>query len=451
MANTKVNMLEGSIAKALLAFTIPFLVSSVFQQLYNTADTIIVGRMLGESALAAIGSSSVLYETLLGFALGIGNGMSIVTARCFGAGEYNRMRQSVAGAIVVDTVVAVVLTVAAQLFCRPILVALHTPADILEDAQAYITTITLFLGVMLAYNLCAGMLKAVGDSVVPLVFLILSSILNIILDLLFIGVCHTGIRGAAIATVLAQSVSVVLCIGYICVKYKELLPGRAQFRPSIKLYTDLLGQGLSMGLMSSLVSTGTVVMQSSINHLGYLIIAGHTAAKKIRSIFMMPISTMGMALTTFVSQNRGADQGGRIRKAIRLSNLFGLGWAVLITVVLAAAAPGIVKLVSGSAHEEVLHNGALYLQLEAPFFAILSVLFNTRYSLQGIGAKILPLASSLIELAGKILFALFWIPRLGYFGVIICEPVIWCLMALELVIAFYTHPYIRASRSKAAR
>lgn len=446
MFKTKVNMLEGSIFKAMIAFMVPFLISNLFQQLYNTVDTVIVGQVLGESSLAAIGSSSVVYELLVGFALGIGNGMSIVTARCYGSGNQEKMKKSVAGSFVIGVIVTVILVIVAQCFCYPVLKLMNTPADILEESYSYINTITLFVGVMLAYNLCSGVLKAVGNSLMPLVFLVISSLLNIVLDILFVAEFGMGVRGAAVATVIAQFVSVILCMIYIYRKYPDLLPGKEHFKIEKEMYTELAGQGISMGLMSCLVSAGTVVMQSSINNLGYLTIAGHTAAKKVRSLTMIPIVTIGISLTTFVSQNRGAGQGVRIRKAVRYGNLMGLCWAGFISIVLFFTAPAIIHLVSGSDNEEVLKNGALYLQLESPFFAVLSVLFNTRYALQGIGSKILPLVSSLIELLGKIVFAFLFIPMLGYFGVIICEPVIWCLMVLELVIAFYGNPYIRANR-----
>lgn len=446
MFKMKVNMLEGSIFKALIAFMIPFMISNLFQQMYNTVDTIIVGKVLGESSLAAIGSSSVLYELLIGFALGIGNGMSIVTARSYGAGDFERMKKSVAGSLVIGAIVTIVLVAAAQCFCYPVLKLMNTPADILEEAYSYINTITLFVGVMLAYNLCSGILKAVGNSIMPLIFLIISSILNVVLDILFIAEFGMGVRGAAVATVIAQMVSVVLCVIYIFWKYPELLPEKKHFKPEGSMYGDLAGQGISMGLMSCLVSAGTVIMQSSINNLGYLTIAGHTAAKKIRSMTLNPIIAVATSMTTFVSQNRGADQGLRIRKAVRYGNLIGLGWAVFISVVLLFTAPAIIGFVSGSANEEVLKNGALYLQIESPFFAVLSVLFNTRYALQGIGSKVLPLVSSIIELLGKVVFAFLFIPIMGYMGVILCEPVIWCFMVLELVIAFYMHPYIKAHK-----
>lgn len=439
-------MLEGSIIRALVAFMIPFLLSSLFQHMYNVIDTVIVGRVLGEASLAAVGSSAVIYETLIGFAFGIGNGMSMVTARYFGAKDQDSVRYSAAGSLAIGAGVTVLLMVVAQLFCYPILKALNTPADILEEAYDYIRTITLFVGVMIAYNLLSGLLKAVGNSIMPLVFLIVSSVLNILLDLLFIQKFGMGVKGAALATVLAQLVSVILCAACLWKDYRDVLPSRKHLQVPGSLYSELLGQGVSMGLMSSLVSVGTVVMQSAINNLGYLIIAGHTAAKKVRSITMLPISSVGMALATFVSQNRGADQGERIRKAVRYVNIMGFSWSFIISIIMYFAAPWIIGLVSGSANEQVLQNGALYLQLNCLFFGILSVLFNNRYSLQGIGSKMLPLVSSVIELVGKIIFSFLFIPVMGYLGVILCEPVIWCFMAAELVVSFYTNPYIKANK-----
>lgn len=441
-----VNMLEGNILKSLVLFMLPFIFSNLFQQLYNTVDTIIVGQFLGEASLAAIGSSAVVYEMLIGFAFGIGSGISMVCARTYGCGDRDKLRRCVASSIVIAGIATAVLMIISIIFSKQILIWLSTPVEILSEAYSYIFTIMLFVGVTMAYNICSGILKAVGNSVMPLIFLIISSLINITLDILFIVVFHMGVNGAAIATVIAQFISMLLTIIYLLKKYPELIPGKSEFKFDRELYADLAGQGISMGLMSSLVSAGTVVMQGAINQFGYLTIAGHTAAKKIRSITMMPISTMGMALSTFVSQNRGADQGLRIRKSIKTANLLGLGWCIIISGLVFFFADPVVSFVSGSSNPEVLSNGAQYLIWNCPFYFVLSVLFNTRNSLQGIGSKTLPLWSSIIELIGKILFSIFLIPKMGYFGVIICEPVIWCLMVIELLPAFYLNKYIRAHK-----
>lgn len=443
MLNTNVDLLKGKILKSLIIFAIPLLISNLFQQLYNTVDIMIVGNFLGDTSLAAIGASSAVYELLIGFALGIGNGLSMVAARSYGANDTKLLRKSVAGSIVIGIFITVIIMVISQLFLMPLLRLLNTPANIIDESYSYISTITSFVGVMFAYNLCAGLLRAIGNSFMPLVFLIISSLLNIGLDILFITQFNMGIKGAAVATIISQGASVVLCVAYIYSKSKILIPKKKHFAVGKDLYIELLGQGLSMGLMMAIVSTGTVILQSAINGLGYLTIAGHTAARKLNSFCTMPIVAVAYSVSTFVSQNKGADQGERIRKSVYYANLIAIAWGVIITGVLFFAAPMLVKLLSGSSEDIVISNGARYLRINAPFYGVLGILFNLRYSLQGLGKKVVPLVSSIIEFFGKIIFVILVIPSMGYLGVILCEPIIWCFMTAQLIYAFYRNPYIK--------
>lgn len=448
MLNTKTDLLKGNILKSLLIFAIPLFISNLFQQLYNTADTMIVGHFLGDTSLAAIGACSAVYELLIGFALGIGNGMSMVVARSFGAGDERLLKRAVAGSLIIGAGITVVIMIISCIFLYPLLEVLHTPEEIIEESYSYIFVIVMCVGVMFAYNLLAGLLRAIGNSVMPLVFLVISSVVNIGLDILFITQFSMGIRGAAVATVIAQGFSSLLCLIYILWKAKILIPQKEHFRIEGRLYKELAGQGLSMGVMVAIVSAGTVILQFAINELGYLIIAGHTAARKLNSFCTMPLMTMALATSTFVSQNRGANQRERIIKAVRYSNWISVLWAAVITAILFFAAPVLVKFLSGSSEAVVIENGAMYLRINAPFYSVLGILLTMRNSLQGIGKKIVPLISSVIELVGKIVFVIFFIPILGYFGVIICEPIIWCLMCAQLVFNFYTDSYIRGKPMK---
>lgn len=447
----KTDLLKGSIAKALILFMIPLLISRVFQQLYNTVDTMIVGNFLGDEALAAMGASSAVYELLVGFSLGIGNGLSIVAARSFGTGDEKLLKRSVAGSLVIGAGITAAIMLLSRVSLMPLLRLLKTPEEIIQESYSYVAVLTLFVGVMFAYNLLAGLLRAIGNSVVPLVFLVMSAFLNIILDILFITRFSMGIKGAAVATVVAQGISAVLCLVYIVIRCRILIPSKEHFRFDKNLYGELLGQGFSMGFMMAIVSTGTVILQSAINGLGYLTIAGHTAARKLNSFCMMPVSVTGMALSTFVSQNRGAGQGERIRKGVCYANLISVFWGVVLMAILYPGAPSLVKAISGSSEKIVLDIGTWYMWLNAPFYAVLGILFNLRYSLQGLGRKLIPLVSSIIEFLGKILFVILIIPRTGYLGVIICEPVIWCLMCLQLLYSFYRNPYVRQFGKRALK
>ncbi|WP_195986553.1 MATE family efflux transporter [Clostridium sp. D53t1_180928_C8] len=443
MINTKVNLLKGNILKSLIVFAIPLFISNLFQQLYNTVDIMIVGNYLGDTSLAAIGASTAVYDLLVGFALGIGNGLSIVVARSYGADDTKVLRKSVAGSIIIGIFITIIIMVISKVLLMPLLRMLNTPVNIIEESYSYISMITLFVGVMFAYNLCAGLLRAIGNSFMPLIFLIISSLLNIVLDILFITKFNMGIKGAAVATIIAQGISVILCIIYICLKTKILIPDKRHFNVGKELYKELLGQGLSMGLMMAIVSSGTVILQTAINGLGYLTIAGHTAARKLNSFCIMPIVAMSQSVSTFVSQNKGANQGERIRKSIYYSNLLAISWGIVITVVLFFIAPLLVKILSGSSEAIVINNGARYLRINSPFYGVLGILLNLRYSLQGLGKKILPLISSIIEFVGKIIFVILVIPRMNYLGVILCEPIIWCFMTAQLIYSFYNNPYIK--------
>lgn len=441
--NSNVDLINGPIFKSLILFALPLFVSNIFQQLYNTVDTMIVGNYLGDVSLAAIGSCTSIYDLLVGFALGIGNGLAIVTARSYGSKDERLLKKSVASSIIIGIVVSISLTIIGLIFLKPLLHLLNTPLNIINEAYSYIFYIVLFIIVMFAYNLCAGLMRAIGNSVMPLVFLIISSLLNIILDIIFITQFNMGIKGAAIATVMSQGVSVILCIFYIYNKATLLLPSKEDFKIDKDLYKELLGQGFSMGLMSSIVSAGSVILQYGINNLGYLTIAGHTAARKIYMFFNMPFTSMALAISTFVSQNKGANQKARIKKALRYAYIYDVVGAFIVTVIILLFGSTLVKLISGSNQEVVLHNGTLYLTIVGPFYAILGILMQTRYALQGIGQKLLPLVSSVIEFFGKIIFVVFFIPRFQYLAVIFCEPVIWCVMTLQLLYSFYNNPYIK--------
>lgn len=444
---SSVDLLHGSILKSLLLFALPLLISNAFQQLYNAMDTMIVGRFLGEESLAAIGASAAVYELLVGFALGVGNGLSIVAARSYGSQDTRLLKKSVAGSLVIGVGMTVVLMIASQLFLYPLLKLLGTPASILEESYSYIGWITRYIGVMFAYNLLSGLLRAIGNSVMPLVFLVISSVLNVFLDLLFITRFGMGIRGAAVATVIAQGISALLCLIYILVRCSILIPKKEHFSIPLSLYGELLGQGLSMGLMVGIVSIGTVILQVGINQLGDMIIAGHVAARKVQSLANMPFVAIGLAASTFVSQNRGADNRDRIRKAVRISNGIAGAWGLFIVLVMALGAEEIIRLLSGSDNPDLLGYATSYLRISSYFYVILGILLNTRNSIQGLGRKLVPLVSSIMELIGKILFVIFLIPRLGAFGVIICEPVIWIFMCIQLLWAFYTDSYIRGKSS----
>ncbi|MBQ2404418.1 MAG: MATE family efflux transporter [Lachnospiraceae bacterium] len=442
----KVDFLHGPIVKSLVLFAIPMLISSLFQQLYNMVDTMIIGHYLGDDSLAAMGACSSIYSLIVGFALGIGSGMSIVNARSYGAGDLDKLKRSVASSICIGLCVAAVATIFGGLLLRPILELLHTPENIIEEAYLYVSTIVSGVAITMTYNLCSGMLRAIGNSFMPLVFLIVSSILNVFLDLVMIVQFSMGVRGAALATVMSQAVSAVLCAAYIVKKTPILVPKKEHFRYDAELWKELFAQGISMALMGSIVSIGTVILHYAINGFGSLTIVAHMAARKIYSLFCLAINVTSMAVSTFVSQNKGAGNRERIVKVMKYAYIYDVLAAGVITVALWAFGEQMVIWLTGTKDPIVLENAVLYLRLIGPFLAILGMLLQTRSALQGIGEKLLPIMSSVIEMVGKILFAVFIIPKMGYFAVIICEPIIWCVMVAELLWAFWRNGFVRGER-----
>lgn len=446
LKQSNIDLIHGPIFQSLLIFAMPLLMSNIFQQLYNTADTMIVGNYLGDASLAAIGACTPIYDLLVGFALGIGNGLAIVTARSFGSGDKTLLKKSVASSIVIGIFSSLLITFVSIICLYPLLQILNTPIEIIDEAYSYISFVTLFTIVMFSYNLCSGLLRAIGNSFMPLVFLIISSCLNIVLDILFITKFNMGVQGAAIATVISQGVSVILCVVYIFNTTSILIPKKEHFKYDKVLYKELLGQGFSMGFMSCIVSAGSVILQYGINGLGTLTIAGHTAARKLYSFFCMPFIAMSMAISTFVSQNKGANQIKRIRKAIKYANIYNIVLACIVSIILLLFSTYFVHLISGSDESMVLNNGSLYLKVVGPFYAILGILMSIRFALQGLGKKMLPLISSIIEFVGKILFVIILIPHFQYSAVVFCEPIIWCVMTLQLVYSFYNNPLIKKSK-----
>lgn len=443
MLSSEIDLTKDNILKSMLIFAVPIFISNIFQQFYNTMDTVIVGHYLGESSLASIGAAGAIYELLNGFSIGVGNGLSLVVARCFGAKNEDMLKKSIAGSLVIGIGMTIMIVLLSEFEMYPLLQLLGTPENIINETYSYIHTISLFIGVMFAYNLLSSFLRAIGNSFMPLIFLIVSSAINIGLDLIFLVKFHMGVQGTAVATVIAQGISSVLCLVYIVRKAQILIPGKQHFKIGKELYVELAGQGFSMGFMMGIVCTGTIILQKAINGFGYLIIAGHTTARKINSFCMMPCSTLAMAVSTFVSQNRGAGHLKRIRQGVKIGIVISAVWGLTAIVIMHLFSERLVSLVSGSGELQILQNAARYLKINSLFYAILGTLLILRNSLQGIGKKITPLVSSCIEFIGKIVFVALFIPRLGYLGVILCEPIIWVLMCIQLLHSFYWDPYIK--------
>lgn len=435
MAKTK-DLTQGNVAKLLLFFAFPTLLSNVFQQFYNLADTAIAGHILGDNALVAIGASSTVNSLVLSFAWGLNGGFGIIIAQCFGAKDFKKLKKSVAISLSINVLFSLIVCIFGIFMSRPMLQALNTPAARLNEANSYISVILVFIIVPMLYNLEAAILRSLGDSKTPLYFLIFSSVLNIILDYVLIKFTHMGVKGAAVATVLAQLLSVILCFVVILKNFKIIRLKKNDFHFSASLFKNMMSAGMAMAVMNSIFSIGSIIMQGSINALGEDIIAAHLGSRKVAEMFMQPLVTIGTACSTFVGQNYGALKIGRIKASIKYSTIYSLIWSVFTFFILWFFGGQIARLVTGSASQVVFDNTQMYLRINAPFYFVLGLLFTLRFSIQSVDRKMPPIISSSMELASKIAAAYLFIPLWGYLGACIAEPLSWTLGAIYLLFVF---------------
>lgn len=435
MAKTK-DLTQGNVAKLLLFFAFPTLLSNVFQQFYNLADTAIAGHILGDNALVAIGASSTINSLVLSFAWGLNGGFGIIIAQCFGAKDFKKLKKSVAISLSINVLFSLIVCIFSIFMSRPMLQALNTPAARLNEANSYISVILVFIVVPMLYNLEAVILRSLGDSKTPLYFLIFSSVLNIILDYVLIKFTHMGVKGAAVATVLAQLLSVILCFVVILKNFKIIRLKKNDFHFSASLFKNMMSAGMAMAVMNSIFSIGSIIMQGSINALGEDIIAAHLGSRKVAEMFMQPLVTIGTACSIFVGQNYGALKIGRIKASIKYSTIYSLIWSVFTFFILWFFGGQIARLVTGSASQVVFDNTQMYLRINAPFYFVLGLLFTLRFSIQSVDRKMPPIISSSMELASKIAAAYLFIPLWGYLGACIAEPLSWTLGAIYLLFVF---------------
>ena len=441
-----VDLIHGPILPSLISFALPILLSNIFQQLYNTADILIVGRFLGPDSLAAVGATTAIFDLIIGFALGVGNGMGVVIARYYGARNFSKIKEAVAATWILGALLSVIVMAIGFVGLYPLLQYLETPAEILPQSYDYISMIVSCVGVSFAYNLFAGLLRSVGDSLAALGFLVFSALVNVALDLYFITQLQLGVQSAGLATIISQGLSALLCFFYIRRSVPELLPSLKHFKWDKALYVDLLEQGLAMGMMGSIVSIGSVILQSSVNSFGAVIISAQTSARRIMAFALLPMTSISASITTFTSQNYGAKRPDRIVQGLRISSRLSMSWAAFVCIFLFFASPALVSFLASSTDSYLVENGTLYLRISSTFYPILSLLLIYRNCLQGLGQKLLPLVSSFIELIGKIAFVAWIIPWSGYLGVIFCEPLIWLAMTIQLYFSLSKHPWIKEGK-----
>lgn len=420
------DMTQGDPFRLVLQFSMPLFCSNLLQQLYNLTDTALAGHLLGSAALAEIGATAALYGLIMNFAFGMNNGLALTVSRHFGAGDESGIRRAVGCMVTLSAAVSLVLTGCSLLGRDALLTVLQVPAQAWGGASAYLTVILLGIPLTMLYNMEAALLRAVGNSVTPLLFLLFSSVLNVGLDAAFMGPLGLGVRGAAIATVLAQGISAVLGVVYILRGYPELrFTPRQLGAATRRAVTSMFWAGLSMGLMSAIYNLGSVY------------ITAQTAARRLAELYFIPGGALGIGVATFSSQNLGAGRRSRIWQSVKAALAIYFVWWVFVmafTFLLGGAA---IRGITGTTDEVIISNALLYLKISAPVIPPMAVLVILRNMLQGIRHTVEPLLASGLELVGKVIFAVWLVPVRGYRAVCFCEPTTWVVCFVFILLAVW--------------
>lgn len=437
----KLDMTVGNPLKVLLTFAVPIFLGQIFQQFYNVADIKIIGMKLGDEAIAAMSSVGSIYMILIGIVNGLNNGCAITVARMFGAQDFKMLRRTLAHMLCINFASAGLLSVLGLTCIDLLMRIMKVPESLEKDAKIYLMFILGGMITTIAYNMCAAVLRSVGNSRTPLYFLIGSSVVNITLDLVFIMGCEWGVGGAAAATVIAQALSAVLCLGYIIKCVPELHISKKDFVYDGELLKELLAMGFSMGLITSLVSFGSAAVSRANNVLsqqgwGSEVLTANSSARRIDGLVMMPMSTLGTALSTFVSQNRGAGHIDRINRGIKGCLAIGAAWCALGIGVIYTFGDVLVKLITDTENAKTIAHAVTYMRINSPFFFLLMVLLVFRSVLQGMGKKLVPISTAAAELVLKFFAAAVLVPAFGFVGICVSEPIIWTLTAIAVAIVY---------------
>lgn len=435
------DMTTGSPARIIIKFTIPILLGNLLQLAYSVIDMRLVGSFLGDRALAAVGAAAVLYSLYIGFFMGAANGFAVTTARHFGGNDMERVHIAFISSLVMGAGLAVLISLLCLVFMRPILGILNVPADILDESAGYIRVITAGLIITMLYDVLIASARAIGDSITPLLTLIVSVGLNIAGDLIFLGLFHTDVWGAAAATVIAQGAATIACWIYLIRRY-PFFRFRSDDRDRMEkpMLITMMKTGLSMAFMSSLINIGSFVLQTAVNGLGNSYIVAQSAARRITEVLMSVFIAVGHTMATYCSQNLGAGRWDRIHQGMRAGYMITCLWCVLVLLIVYTLAPTLIVLITGSSDRIMIDAATEYLRIDTILYVVTAIIFVQRNSMQGIGDTVTPLISSGIEMVGKIILAFTLVPALGYFGVILVEPIVWVVMVIPLILKVRTWP-----------
>ena len=427
------DMTTGSPLKMILLFSVPVLLGNIFQQFYNMVDTIIVGQYLGEDALAAVGSTGCLMFLVLGFANGIAQGFGVMVSHAFGAKDFKLLKHYVALSLVLTVIVSVILTIPTVGASRQLLLLMKTPDNILDIANSYIRVI--FSGIILtmSYNVASGILRGIGDSKTPLYFLILSSILNILLDLFLIIVVNLGAAGAAYATIIAQGISALLCFLYMFHKFDILKTQRKDYYLDVRGILNMLSIGIPMALNYSITAIGTMILQGAVNIFGSSVVAAFTAASKVESLSTQTMPALGAAMGSFCGQNLGSGKYGRTYKGMKRACFTRISISFAASAICVFGGRFIVSWFVSNPSEEIFDYAMQYLNAISLFMLPLSWIYLYRSALQGLNRGLVPMLSGVVEMVCRTIVIAFTLKPFGYWAVRLASPINWLVNGILLI------------------
>ncbi len=431
------NMTEGRPLSLILPFMVPLLIGNIFQQLYNIADIIIVGRTIGVEALAAVGSVSPLFMFGVMLTIGSCNGYTVVTGQRYGAGDMAGMRRSIATCLFLACSGVVLIMALMHLLIDPVLVLMNIPAALVPDARSYVMIIVDGITAMMAYNLLSAIMRSLGDSRTPLYFLIIATLVNIALALFFIIYCGWGVPGSAVAMVIAQAFSAFLCLWYIYRRFPQLHIGRQDFRLDWPELWAHLRMGLPMAVQFSLIGLAVLILQSVCNSFGTAAIAGFTAAVRMEQIAFQPLISCGISMAVFTAQNYGARRFDRIREAVRRCSFLAGGFSLLSALLIFSFGNQIIAIFLDNPEAPVVEAAKLYIFHTVPCYIFLSQIFIYRNSCQGMGISLIPMLASSIEFVMRSGAALVLSQYLGFRGICMASPIAWVSNSLFCFAAFH--------------
>lgn len=431
------NMTAGSPVKLIISFAVPMFLGMLFQQFYSMVDTVIVGKYLGVNPLAGVGSTTSLNFMVIGFCMGVCNGFAIPVAQMFGAQEESRLRRFVANSAWLCIGFSVVMTLAVVAACKPILRMMNTPEEIFDYAYLYIVIIFCGIPCTFLYNILAGIIRSLGDSRTPVVFLAISSALNIALDFVSILGLHMSVEGPALATVISQGISGVICLFYMKKKYLILRSTREEWRPDIKYMGKLCFIGIPMGLQYSVTAIGTLVLQAAINGLGASVVAGVTAAQKINAFISCPVEALGQTMAPYTGQNMGAGKLDRIGRGVREAALVGFALSAVCFLFAFLTGKQLCLLFLDAAETEIIAYAYQFLLFCTGGYCLLTLVNVVRFTIQGMGFSVFAIISGVMEMIARVLAATVIAGKFGFIGICLAHPMAWVFADTFLIPAFF--------------